>query len=413
MGNSTLSVVVQFIHQASTALRCSQCNDQQLLERYLSERDEVAFAELVRRHGPMVFGVCRRALTRAQDAEDAFQATFLILSQKAHTVKSRETIGGWLYRVAFRVALRASTVLGQRNERETSLEEVSEPMSPEKSSWQEIAPLFDEELHRLPEKYLTALVLCDLEGITQKEAAQLVGCSEGTLSSRLYRGRQLLAKRLTKRGVCLGLGALVTLLSSHRASARMTHSLLARTAEGTANATFGSGLTSSLLTETSQFLARGVLQMMFRVSILKITGILTAICLLGTAAFIDQPIIVDTKEPNNKAKLPNKLPLKQDPLVTRQSKATSTGATSFNGKKVTWKITGETASSSGSTSGGVCTVRAVVNGTRHTITISQTQLQLNTEKFPLKGFTKAEIVIDNNDIKITVDGKVVFPPSGK
>ncbi len=160
--------------------------------------------------------------------------------------------------------------------------------------------------------------------------------------------------------------------------------------------------------------------MMFRVSILKITGILTAICLLGTAAFIgqrsfatDQPIIVDTKEPNNKAKLPNKLPLKQDPLVTRQSKATSTGATSFNGKKVTWKITGETASSSGSTSGGVCTVRAVVNGTRHTITISQTQLQLNTEKFPLKGYTKAEIVIANSDINNTVDGKVVFPPSGK
>ena len=306
MSDSPLGAVVRFIHRANSSMDREELSDQQLLERFLTNRDETAFPELVKRHGRRVCGVCLRVLHQLQDAEDAFQATFLILAQKAHSVKKRDTVGGWLYRVAYRVAIRASSLLSQHKEKETSLESVPEPSSEDDPTWQEIKHLLDEELHRLPEKYQTALILCDLEGHTQKEASTLVGCSEGTLSSRLYRGRQLLARRLTRRGVGISLSVLATLLCSRQACARLSYSLLASTAEGTAKATLGSGLTSGLLTETAQSLAQGALQMMFRATLLKTVGVRTVVCLLGTGAFSgsstfppssDEEIVADAKKP--------------------------------------------------------------------------------------------------------------------
>src|SRR6266404_1065918 len=139
--------------------------DGQLLECFLAYRDEAAFAALMRRHGPMVFGVCRRVLCNAHDAEDAFQATFLVLVRKARSVGRPELLGNWLYGVAYRTAMAARRAAAKRRAKER---EMAKPEAVEEDGWQGLASLLDRELSQLPEKYRVAIVLCDLEGKTRK-----------------------------------------------------------------------------------------------------------------------------------------------------------------------------------------------------------------------------------------------------
>ncbi len=177
--------------------------DGQLLECFLREREEAAFEALLRRHGPMVLGVCRRMLPNAHDAEDAFQATFLVLVRKAHSVVPREMVGHWLHGVAFRTALEARAAAAKRRAKERRVRLLPKPDALERDGWQELRPLLDQELQRLPDKYRAAVVLCDLEGRTRKEAAGQLGLPEGTLSSRLAAARKLLGRRLARRGLAL------------------------------------------------------------------------------------------------------------------------------------------------------------------------------------------------------------------
>src|SRR5436305_1518526 len=171
--------------------------DGQLLARFVADRDEEAFAALVRRHGPMVLGVCRRVLAQEQDAEDAFQAAFLVLARKAASVRKRAAVGSWLYGVAYHTARRARDARSRRRAREKQVDAMPQPevRHPEPQDWR---PVLDRELAGLPEKYRAAVVLCDLEGRTRREAARLLGLPEGTLSSRLATGRRLLAGRLSR-----------------------------------------------------------------------------------------------------------------------------------------------------------------------------------------------------------------------
>src|SRR5262249_48577907 len=157
-------------------------------------REETAFAALVRRHGPMVWGVCRRVLPSYHDAEDAFQATFLVLVRKAASVMPREKVANWLYGVAYQTALKAPAVAARRGARERQLTPFPEPALPEPERRPELGPLLDQELTRLPDLYRVPVVLCDLEGLTYREAARQLGCPEGTLAARLARARALLAK---------------------------------------------------------------------------------------------------------------------------------------------------------------------------------------------------------------------------
>ena len=174
--------------------------DGDLLKRYLQEEDEAAFEALVRRHGPMVLGVCRRILRNAHDAEDAFQATFLVLLHKASSLQSPGTVGNWLYGVAYRTAQEARRAILKRCAKEAKA--VPKPAAPA-DAWNDLREALDEELERLSEKYRTVIVLVDLEGATGKEVARRLGMPEGTVASRLARGRVLLAKRLTRRGPAL------------------------------------------------------------------------------------------------------------------------------------------------------------------------------------------------------------------
>src|SRR5262249_40421706 len=158
-------------------------SDGQLLSCFIEQRDEDAFAALVKRHGPMVWGVCRRVLRGHQDAEDAFQATFLVLVRKAASVVPRELVGNFLYGVAFQTAVRARSVNAKRRTRERQVRGVPDPQAAEPEIWSDLQPLLDRELARLPDKYRAPVVLCDLQGKTYRDAARQLGCPAGTLAA--------------------------------------------------------------------------------------------------------------------------------------------------------------------------------------------------------------------------------------
>src|SRR5262249_40077942 len=177
--------------------------DQQLLERFANAHEEAAFEALVRRHGPLVLGVCRRVLHQEQDAEDAFQATFLVLARKAGSISKRAAVGNWLYRVAYHMALQArkKAAVRQKREARATRRELADPLA--EVTGRELLAVFDEELQNLPEGERAALVLCYLEGKTRDEAARDAGCSESTLKRRLERGKERMRLRLARRGVAL------------------------------------------------------------------------------------------------------------------------------------------------------------------------------------------------------------------
>ena len=172
--------------------------DGELLEEFVARRDEAAFEALLRRHGPMVLGVCRRVLSDCNDADDAFQATFLVLIRNAGSLSRPELLGNWLYGVAYRTAarLRAQAAARQRRERQ-AMHELAAPPA-EDPAWREVRSLLDEELNRLPERYRRPFVLCHLEGLTNEEAARRLGCPKGTVASRASRARERLRDRLER-----------------------------------------------------------------------------------------------------------------------------------------------------------------------------------------------------------------------
>ncbi len=192
--------------------------DGHLLARFISTRDEASFEALVRRHGPMVWHLSLRVLGHVQDAEDCFQATFLVLARRASSVVKRESVGSFLYGVAYRTALEAKAINARRRSRERQVEAMpqSEVLPGEPQDWR---PWLDHELNLLPEAYRAVIVACDLEGRSRREAARLLGLAEGTVCSRLTRGHRLLAKRLSRHGLSLSGGVLAASLPEATASA--------------------------------------------------------------------------------------------------------------------------------------------------------------------------------------------------
>jgi RNA polymerase sigma factor (sigma-70 family) len=188
--------------------------DRQLLERFVADADEDAFAKLVYRHGPMVLGVCRQILRRENDAEDAFQATFLVLSRKADTIRGAEALPNWLYGVARRLATRSKVAIARRHAREVPLVELPTPQRAPATDFEELAPVLHEEIGRLPDKYRIPFVLCYLDGKTNEEAARQLGCPSGTVFSRLARAREQLRGRLRRRGVVITSSVFITTLST-------------------------------------------------------------------------------------------------------------------------------------------------------------------------------------------------------
>jgi RNA polymerase sigma factor (sigma-70 family) len=177
--------------------------DNELLARFRSRRDGEAFALLVRRHGPMVLSVCQRVLRGHADAEDAFQATFLVLARRAGVVRPGSCLANWLYGVAYRTAMEARRAAAVRRVKEQKAAEMKPTSVDPIDVSPELSEVLDRELAALPDLYRSAVVLCDLEGLSRAQAAVRLGWSEGTLSGRLFRARSLLARRLQKYGLTL------------------------------------------------------------------------------------------------------------------------------------------------------------------------------------------------------------------
>lgn len=200
-----------------------ELTDERLLEDFLArpatpEAAEEAFTAIVRRHGPMVRGVCRRVLRNDADADDAFQAVFVVLIRKANAVRPRSQLGNWLYGIAVNVARRGRDAISRRRTQELVVDVPGrEPENTHETG--DLRAVIDQELSDLPVAYRTAVIVCDLEGATRAEAAGRLGWSEGTVASRLARGRALLADRLTRRGVVIPAAGLLAMLGSDTAKA--------------------------------------------------------------------------------------------------------------------------------------------------------------------------------------------------
>jgi RNA polymerase sigma factor (sigma-70 family) len=218
------SEVVRRLRRVVPAADGGGRTDEQLLHDYLGGADDTALDALVRRHAPMVWGVCRRVAGAGPDAEDAFQAAFLVFVRRAGSIGSPHLLGNWLYGVAQRTAFKARSATGRRRAREADLADAAEPPAPPPGPWDEALPLLDEELARLPDRYRVALVLCDLQGKTRREAAELLRAPAGTVAAWVARGRALLAARLARRGVGLPCGAAALL--ARDAAARVPAPLL-------------------------------------------------------------------------------------------------------------------------------------------------------------------------------------------
>ncbi len=254
-------------------------SDGQLLQSFISERDEAAFAALVCRHGPMVMGVCNRILRDTHEADDAFQVTFLVLVQKASSLTNRQALASWLYAVAYRSALETKirNARRQRRERYVAMHQ-SETAAPEPQDWR---PVLDQELNSLPEKYKAPIVLCDLQGRPRREAARQLRIAEGTLSSRLATARRMLSQRLTRRGVTLSGGALAVSLSEAPSSVSPT--LVRMTTK--AALLVAVGRTAALSTSLAEIL-KGTTQAMFFAKLKPALAMVMAIVLsAGTVVY--------------------------------------------------------------------------------------------------------------------------------
>jgi RNA polymerase sigma factor (sigma-70 family) len=281
MSRSTLALVVHHLRAKLACQERSEKSDEQLLHAFTTHRDDAAFAVLVHRHGPMVLHVCRRVLGREQDAEDAFQAIFLVLARKAAMLRRKSALASWLHGVAYRIALKAKQSAERRRKYEGRAQARSSVDPTDELLWREVRALLDEEIARLPEKYRSVFVLCCLEELSQAEAGRHLGLKEGTVANRLAQARKRLAQRLRCRGVELMAVLAVTGLAGQPASA-LSPMLIATTIEAALATAAGDKLASVVSTSVAELLESAMATMMVSKAKLVTLTLLT-VTLLGSA----------------------------------------------------------------------------------------------------------------------------------
>jgi RNA polymerase sigma factor (sigma-70 family) len=318
MATAQMDTVIRHLRRAVLGQDGAACTDGQLLASFIDQKDEAAFELLVRRHGSMVFGVCRRIIDNHHDAEDAFQATFLVLARRASSVRPRERVANWLHGVALRTAMKARTMARKRRGREKQVTEMPEPEAPQQRQCCDLQPLLDQELNGLPENYRLAILLCDLEGKAIKEAAQQLGWPQGSLAGRLARGRKLLAMRLASRGVVLSAGSLALVVSQNVASAGVPISLMSSTVEAACIIAAGQATVAGVVPSKVAVLTEELVTTMLLTKLKAWSLPLVALGLLGVvgsgaAVLVGQTTSTQTKgdqPPRPEASRPSALPEK-------------------------------------------------------------------------------------------------------
>src|SRR5579883_3488148 len=230
MSSSALAASIRHLRGKLAAQQRHEDSDEELLHAFLNNRDDSAFAVLVRRHGPMVLHVCRRVLGHQHDAEDAFQATFLVLARNAASLRDKTALASWLHGTAYRTAMKAKQTAARRRKHEGALGAMTQPRLPteptDELSWREVRTMLDEEIARLPEIYRSVFVLCCLENVSQEETGRRLGLKQRTVSNRLAEARKRLSRRLSRRGV-----ELTALLAATTLASGMPAGLMAKTVE--------------------------------------------------------------------------------------------------------------------------------------------------------------------------------------
>jgi RNA polymerase sigma factor (sigma-70 family) len=271
MAKTASSPILQLIRRACHDPQAKDLPDPELLRHFLGERDEQALEALLRRHGPMVLDVCRGVLGNEADAEDAFQATWLILARKAGSIRRAASLASWLHGVAYRTALRARANAARRHKHEARAPQRRSTTDPDDLTWREVRHAVHEELARLPARHRAALVLCYLQGKTQDEAALQLGLPKGALKGHLERGRALLRARLLRRG--LGPGAVLVAGAWPAATtACLSPALLVATVRAATAVAAGSAAASVVSSDVAR-LSEGMVRAMFLKKI-KIAAIL-------------------------------------------------------------------------------------------------------------------------------------------
>lgn len=297
MSAGQAGIVTRFLHKLRVAEQARTLPDGELLSRFVGQGDQAAFGTLVQRHGPMVLRLCRRVLHHEQDAEDAFQATFLVLSGKARGLRSQEAVGSWLYRVAYRLACKVKTSAARRRAREghASPGPATDPLT--EITVREGQAILDQELAHLPEKYRAPLVLCCLEGMARDEAAQQLGVPLSTLKSRLEQARERLRARLSARGVALT-GAWTALFFCERAASGSVPTLLLQATVQAATAFAAGGATTAFVSGKVAALTEGVLKTMLLTKLTMATAALLAVGVLaaGTGGLLYQVQVTGRQE---------------------------------------------------------------------------------------------------------------------
>jgi RNA polymerase sigma factor (sigma-70 family) len=309
MRDRQLNNVVRQIRRTVAARQTKELPDRELLERFVTHQDEDAFAAIVKRHGALVLGVCRRILCNDHDAEDACQATFLVLTRKARTITKRDSLASWLYGVASRIAGKLRARVKRTAAEDVSAAQVAGPDIIGEITWREGLAVLDEELNRLPAAYRSALILCYLEGRRQDEAARELGCSLGVLCGRLVRARESLRKRLVRRGVPVPAALVGMVLVSFHARAALPAALAVRTAKAAASLLAGQPL-ARIVPPGIATLTEGALTSMF-INRVRTIGVLVLAAslfatgtglLTGAAGKADQPPLGNAAQPVQAAK---------------------------------------------------------------------------------------------------------------
>jgi RNA polymerase sigma factor (sigma-70 family) len=324
MGNSQLQSVVEHIRNLAAPELANDPADQELLRDFSARRDQAAFTTLVKRHASMVFGICRRVLNHAQDAEDAFQATFLLLARKPTAIRKQTALASWLHGVAYRTALRAKRDSARRRFHEKRVAPMARTPAASELALRELQALLDQEIERLAEKYKAPFVLCCLQGKSKAEAAIELGWRVGTVSSRLAYARKFLQTRLARRGVSLSAALGAVALAPDAASAVVPGVLIDSTVKAALQYATGKGALGGVISAEVASLVKGVGNSMaiskFKSAFVLMLGVSIAATGIGTFTHyvLAQPNGVETTEAQPpSADKPTAQPNAQPPAATR------------------------------------------------------------------------------------------------
>jgi RNA polymerase sigma factor (sigma-70 family) len=297
MASAPFSPVLRYIHRIAAG-QASHLSDSDLLDRFAEGHDEEAFAALVRRHGRLVFGVCRRTVQDWHAAEDCFQAVFLVLAMKARTLSRTESLGPWLHGVAIRVALKAKAQATTRRNIEQKFAVNAEVDRSDDLVWRDLRPVLDDAVASLASKYRIPFVLCYLQGRTVVEIARELGQPKGTVAAQLARAREQLRHRLVRRGITLSVAGLSLALTESLATASVPSALAAGTIKSAGLVAAGRAAVAAFIPNQTAALMEGAMRSMFLTK-LKVVGALAVIA-LGSALFGYHGLLAE--QPQDKAK---------------------------------------------------------------------------------------------------------------